>query len=43
MSPADVLGRVLTPPQEIHVGVTTVVLGVPVLLALLRRGRSVTL
>ncbi|MGX5359614.1 FecCD family ABC transporter permease [Kocuria sp. KH4] len=40
---ADVLGRVLTPPQEIHVGVTTVVLGVPVLLALLRRGRSVTL
>ncbi len=40
---ADVLGRVLTPPQEIHVGVTTVVLGVPVLLVLLRRGRSVTL
>nr|WP_156270204.1 iron ABC transporter permease [Kocuria sediminis] len=40
---ADVLGRVLTPPQEIHVGITTVVLGVPVLLALLRRGRSVTL
>lgn len=40
---ADVLGRVLTPPAEIHVGVTTVVLGVPVLLALLRRGRSVTL
>ncbi|MHC5559384.1 FecCD family ABC transporter permease [Kocuria sp. U4B] len=40
---ADVVGRVLTPPQEIHVGVTTVVLGVPVLLVLLRRGRSVTL
>lgn len=40
---ADVLGRLLTPPQEIHVGVTTVVLGVPVLLVLLRRGRSVTL
>ncbi|GGG51868.1 iron ABC transporter permease [Kocuria dechangensis] len=40
---ADVVGRVLTPPQEIHVGVTTVVLGVPVLLVLLRRGRSVGL
>ena len=34
---ADVLGRVVAPPQEIQVGVSTVVLGVPVLLVLLRR------
>lgn len=40
---ADVVGRVVAPPQEIHVGVTTVVLGVPVLLVLLRRGRSTSL
>ncbi|NHU85102.1 iron ABC transporter permease [Kocuria sp. JC486] len=40
---ADTLGRVVAPPQEIYVGITTVVLGVPVLLALLRRPRGVTL
>ena len=40
---ADVLGRVVAPPQEIQVGVSTVVLGVPVLLVLLRRGRSTSL
>ncbi|WP_248122328.1 FecCD family ABC transporter permease [Micrococcus lacusdianchii] len=34
---ADVLGRIVLAPAEIHLGVTTVVLGVPVLLALLRR------
>ncbi|MDO5618683.1 FecCD family ABC transporter permease [Kocuria sp.] len=40
---ADTLGRVVAPPQEIYVGVTTVVLGVPVLLVLLRRGKGMTL
>jgi iron complex transport system permease protein len=34
---ADLAGRVVIAPQEIHVGVTTVLLGVPVLLVLLRR------
>lgn len=34
---ADLAGRLVIAPQEIHVGVTTVVIGVPVLLVLLRR------
>lgn len=34
---ADLLGRLVIAPQEIHIGVTTVVLGVPLMLALLRR------
>jgi iron complex transport system permease protein len=34
---ADLAGRLVIAPQEIHVGVTTVVIGVPVLLLLLRR------
>lgn len=34
---ADLIGRLVIAPQEIHIGVTTVVLGVPVLLVLLRR------
>ncbi|GAA1127115.1 iron ABC transporter permease [Citricoccus alkalitolerans] len=34
---ADLAGRLVVAPQEIHVGVTTVVIGVPVLLLLLRR------
>lgn len=34
---ADTLGRVVIAPAEVHLGVTTAVLGVPVLLALLRR------
>lgn len=34
---ADLFGRLVVAPQEIHIGVTTVVLGVPVLLVLLRR------
>lgn len=38
---ADVIGRVVAPPQEISVGVMTVAVGVPVLLVLLRRGRTV--
>lgn len=40
---ADTLGRVVAPPQEIYVGITTVVLGVPVLLVLLRRKRGMAL
>lgn len=40
---ADTVGRVVAPPQEIYVGITTVVLGVPVLLVLLRRKKGVTL
>ncbi|MGM7667034.1 FecCD family ABC transporter permease [Microbacterium sp. A93] len=34
---ADLAGRLVIAPQEIHVGVTTVVIGVPVMLVLLRR------
>lgn len=40
---ADTLGRVLLPPQEIEVGVTTIVLGVPVFLYLVRRNKAVNL
>jgi len=39
---ADVVGRVLAPPGEIQVGVTTAVLGVPVFVALCRRRRLVS-
>ncbi len=39
---ADLAGRLVIAPQEVHVGVTTVVIGVPVLLLLLRR-RAVSL
>ncbi|GAA4924057.1 FecCD family ABC transporter permease [Actinomycetospora succinea] len=38
---ADVVGRVLVPPGEIQVGVTTAVLGAPVFVALCRRRRLV--
>ncbi|MDO5633956.1 MAG: iron ABC transporter permease, partial [Micrococcus sp.] len=34
---ADILGRTVVAPAEIHLGITTVLLGVPVLLVLLRR------
>ncbi|PNL16911.1 iron ABC transporter permease [Micrococcus sp. FDAARGOS_333] len=34
---ADLLGRTVVAPAEVHLGVTTVLLGVPVLLLLLRR------
>lgn len=34
---ADLVGRLVIAPQEIHVGITVVLLGVPVLLFLLRR------
>ncbi|WP_418888843.1 FecCD family ABC transporter permease [Paeniglutamicibacter quisquiliarum] len=40
---ADVVGRVIAPPAEIQVGVMTAVLGAPLFLWLLRRGRKVTL
>lgn len=39
---ADLVGRTVIAPQEIHVGITVVLLGVPVLLLLLRR-RVITL
>lgn len=38
---ADLVGRLVIAPQEIHVGVSTVVLGAPLLLVLLRRRRFV--
>ncbi|WP_460476250.1 FecCD family ABC transporter permease [Brachybacterium huguangmaarense] len=39
---ADLAGRLVIAPREIHIGVTTVLLGVPLLLVLLRR-RSMAL
>ena len=36
---ADTVGRVVLPPAEVQVGIMTAVVGVPVFLALLRRGR----
>jgi iron complex transport system permease protein len=40
---ADVLGRVLLPPTEIPAGVLSAVLGAPVFIWLVRRGRKATL
>lgn len=40
---ADTAGRVILPPQEIQVGVTTVIIGVPVFLYLVRRAKAVNL
>jgi len=40
---ADVLGRVIAPPAEVQVGVMTAVIGAPIFLWLLRRGRKVSL
>lgn len=37
---ADTLGRVVLPPAEVQVGVMAAVVGVPVFLLLVRRGRS---
>lgn len=37
---ADTLGRVVLPPAEVQVGVMVAVVGVPVFLLLVRRGRS---
>jgi iron complex transport system permease protein len=36
---ADTVGRVVLPPAEVQVGIMTAVIGAPVFLALLRRGR----
>jgi iron complex transport system permease protein len=36
---ADVVGRVVLPPSEVQVGIMTAVIGVPVFLRLIRRGR----
>lgn len=36
---ADVVGRMVLPPSEVQVGIMTAVVGVPVFLALVRRGR----
>jgi iron complex transport system permease protein len=36
---ADVVGRVVLPPSEVQVGIMTAVVGVPVFLGLVRRGR----
>jgi iron complex transport system permease protein len=38
---ADTLGRVVLPPTEVQVGIMTAVVGVPVFLHLVRRGRAV--
>ena len=40
---ADTLGRVVLPPAEVQVGIMTAVVGVPFFLALVRRGRAVSL
>ena len=40
---ADTLGRVLMPPQEIQVGVSTIVVGVPVFIYLIRRSKGASL
>jgi iron complex transport system permease protein len=37
---ADTAGRVVLPPQEVQVGITAAVLGVPAFIWLLRRGRT---
>ena len=36
---ADTVGRVVLPPTEVQVGIMTAVVGVPVFLWLIRRGR----
>lgn len=40
---ADTVGRVVLPPAEVQVGIMTAVVGVPVFLLLIRRGRAVAL
>ena len=37
---ADTVGRVVLPPTEVQVGVMAAVVGVPVFLLLVRRGRG---
>lgn len=40
---ADTVGRVVLPPQEVQVGVMTAVIGVPVFVWMIRRGRTAAL
>lgn len=40
---ADTIGRIILPPEEVQVGVTTVIVGVPVFLYLVRRAKAVNL
>ena len=40
---ADVLGRIITRPEELAVGIVTAFLGAPVFIAIVRRRRTVTL
>ena len=40
---ADTVGRVVLPPSEVQVGIMTAVVGVPVFLALVRRGKAASL
>lgn len=40
---ADTLGRILMPPQEIEVGVSMILVGVPVFIYLVRRNKAVDL
>ncbi len=40
---ADTLGRIVLPPAEVQVGIMTAVVGVPVFLVLIRRGRAAAL
>jgi iron complex transport system permease protein len=40
---ADVVGRLVTRPAELQVGIVTAVLGGPVFIALVRRGRTARL
>ncbi|GLZ06554.1 iron ABC transporter permease [Actinomadura sp. NBRC 104412] len=39
---ADVIGRVVVPPAEVKAGVVTALIGAPLLILLVRRGRTVT-
>jgi iron complex transport system permease protein len=39
----DVVGRVVAYPGELEVGIVTAVVGAPVFIAIVRRGREVTL
>lgn len=36
---ADVLGRVVAPPEEVDVGIITALVGAPVLIAVVRQSR----
>jgi iron complex transport system permease protein len=40
---ADTVGRVALPPSEVQVGIMTAVIGAPVFLLLVRRGRVAAL